>query len=112
MQTPLKLVFRGMDLSPALESQIRERAARLERLHDRITSCDVAVESPHHHHGKGRQYAVRVQIRIPGSDISINRAGPHDHGHEDPSVALRDAFDAAERMLADSGHRRESLRGS
>jgi ribosome-associated translation inhibitor RaiA len=111
MQTPLKLVFRGMDLSPAIESQVRERAARLERLHDRITRCDVAIDTPHRHRGKGRLYAVRVQIRIPGGDISINRTGPHDHAHEDPCVALRDAFDAAERKLGGAGRRRESTRG-
>jgi cold shock CspA family protein/ribosome-associated translation inhibitor RaiA len=91
-----------MEPSPAIEARVRERAARLERFHTRITSCDVAVEAPHRHHNKGRLYVVRLQIRIPGGDIAINRAGPQDHGHEDPYVALRDAFDAAERKLEDA----------
>jgi ribosomal subunit interface protein len=107
MQTPLKLVFRGVEPSPAIEARVRERAARLERFHDRITSCDVAIEAPHRHHRKGKLYVVRLQIRIPGGDIAINRAGPQHHAHEDPYVALRDAFDAAERKLEDAERRRD-----
>jgi ribosomal subunit interface protein len=107
MQIPMKLVFRGMEPSPAIEDRVRERAMRLERFHDRITGCDVAVEAPHRHQHKGRLYVVRLQIRVPGRDIAINRAGPHDHAHEDPYVALRDAFDAAERKLEDTERRRD-----
>lgn len=108
MQTPLKLVFRGLEPSPAIEARIRERADRLAQFHDRITSCEVAVEAPHRHHHKGKLYVVRLQIRIPGGgEIVINRAGPQDHAHEDPYVALRDAFDAAERKLEDAVRRRD-----
>ena len=106
MQIPFKLVFRGMEPSPALEARVRERISRLERFHDRITSCEVAVEAPHRHHHKGALYAVRLQVRIPGRDLTISRAGPQDHAHEDPYVALRDAFDAAERKLEDAVRRR------
>ena len=106
MQSPLTVVFRGIEASAAIEARIRERSARLERFCDRITSCDVAVETPHRHHHRGVLYVVRLQIRVPGGDIVINRAGPHDHAHEDVYVALRDAFDAAERRLVDALDRR------
>lgn len=107
MQVPLKIVFRNTDPSPAIEARIRERAARLERYHDRITSCDVVVEAPHRHRHKGNLYAVRIQLWSPAGDIIINRAGPHDHAHEDVYVALRDAFAAAERKLEDTERRRD-----
>jgi ribosomal subunit interface protein len=107
MQVPLKLAFREMEPSDAIEARIRERVSRLERFYDRITSCDVVVDAPHRHHHQGRIYEIRIVIRIPGADIAINRAGPHDHAHEDVYVALRDAFDAAERKLEDAQRRRD-----
>lgn len=107
MQSPLNLVFRGMEPSPALEARIRDRVARLERFYDRITSCDIAFDAPHRHQHKGNLYVVRLQIRVPGRDVVINRSGSQDHAHEDPYVAVRDAFDAAERKLEEFGHRRD-----
>lgn len=101
MQSPMKIVFRGMEPSPAMEARIRERAARLEQFCDRVTSCDVAIEAPHQHQHKGNLYMVRLQLRLPGLDIAVNRSGPRDHAHEDPYIALRDAFDAAERRIKD-----------
>ncbi len=96
-----------MDPSPAIEAQVRERAERLERFYGRITSCDVVFDAPHRHHHKGRLYTVRLLLHIPGADIAVNRAGPQDHAHEDPYVAIRDAFDAADRMLEDTERRRD-----
>src|SRR5690349_7506183 len=111
MNTPLKISFHGVDPSPAIEARIQERAARLERFHPRITSCEVAVEEPHHKHRKGNLFSVRLLIRTPTSEVVINRAGPEDHAHEDFFVALRDAFDAAQRKLEDE-HRTRSRHGA
>lgn len=102
MQTPLQISFRGMDPSPAVEARIRDKAARLERLHDRITSCHVVVQAPHRHQHQGNLYEVRIQLRIPGQhELVVNREGRLDPAHEDVYVAIRDAFQAAERLLAD-----------
>jgi ribosomal subunit interface protein len=101
MNTPLKITYHGVDASPAIEARIHERVARLERFHSRITSCDVAIEEPHRQHKKGNLFSVRLLIRTPTGDVVINRAGPEDHAHEDFYVALRDAFDAAQRKLED-----------
>jgi cold shock CspA family protein/ribosome-associated translation inhibitor RaiA len=94
-----------MDPSPAVEARIRERAARLEHLFDRVTSCRVVVEARHHHHHKGNLYGVRIDLRVPGEEIFVGRAGPLDHAHEDVYVAIRDAFDAAARRLEDHARR-------
>jgi ribosomal subunit interface protein len=101
MNTPLKISYHGVDASPAIEARIQERVARLERFNPRITSCEVAVEEPHHRHKKGNLFSVRLLIRTPTGEVVINRAGPEDHAHEDFYVALRDAFDAAQRKLED-----------
>ena len=101
MQSSLQISFRGMEPSPAVEARIRERAARLDRLYDRITSCHVVVQAPHQHHHRGKLYEVRIQLRVPRTELLINREGVRDHAHEDVYVAIRDAFEAAERRLED-----------
>ena len=106
MPIPLQISFRNMDPSPAVEARIREKAAKLERFHDRIVSCTVVVEAPHHHHHKGKLYSVHVNISVPGKDVAVDRANPIDHAHEDVYVAVRDAFDAAVRRLEDHVNRR------
>jgi ribosomal subunit interface protein len=101
MQIPLQVSFRNMDSSPAVEADVRDKAARLERFHERITSCRVVVEAPHRHHRKGMLYDVRLDITVPGEEIVVQRSGPENQAHEDVYVAVRDAFDAARRRLED-----------
>ena len=99
METPLQISFRNTDPSPAVEARIRERVSRLERFHDRITSCRVTVEAPDKHHRKGGLFRVTVDLGVPGKDIVIGGTGPKNHAHEDVYVAVRDSFEAAERAL-------------
>jgi ribosome-associated translation inhibitor RaiA len=94
MQIPLKITMRNIPQSDALETRIREKAAKLEEFHPNVTGCDIAVEEQRRHHHQGRWFNVRVVVRVPGHEIVVNR----DHD-EDPYVAARDAFDAAVRRL-------------
>lgn len=115
MQFPLEISFRNMDPSPAVEARIREKAAKLERFHDRIIGCTVVVEAPHRSQHKGKLYSVRLDISVPGKDIVVDRAKPVDHAHEDVYVAVRDAFSAATRRLEDQVRKRREgskLRGT
>lgn len=96
MQIPLQITIRDMEHSDALEAHIRERADKLDEFFDRIISCRVVVEMPHKHQHQGKQFNVRIDIGVPGSEIVVNR-----DNHEDVFVALRDAFDAAKRRLED-----------
>ncbi|MGC2048666.1 MAG: ribosome-associated translation inhibitor RaiA [Gallionella sp.] len=96
MQIPLQITVRGTDHSEALEKHIRDKIDKLEEFFDHITSCRVVVELPHKHHNQGKQFNVRLDIGVPGSEIVVNR----DHA-EDVYVALRDAFDSAKRQLED-----------
>jgi ribosome-associated translation inhibitor RaiA len=122
-----------MPSSQAVESHIREKAAKLETFCQRILSCRVTIEAPHRHHHKGKAYGVRIDIVVPGDEIVINhvpnrlralklteRGGVNDdfveshqihrHGaHEDVYVAIRDAFNAAGRKLQDYVRRRSGV---
>lgn len=96
MQIPLQITIRDVPHSEALETHIRDKANKLDEFFDHIMSCRVVVELPHKHHSQGKQFNVRLDIGVPGSEIVVNR----DHA-EDIYVALRDAFDAAKRQLED-----------
>jgi ribosome-associated translation inhibitor RaiA len=48
------------------------------------------------HKQHGKQFVVRIDLKVPGGEVAVNRE--HD---EDIQVALRDAFDAARRQLED-----------
>ena len=105
MQLPLQITFRHMEPSPAVEAKVRERADKLERFFDQITACRVAVEAPHRHHHQGTLYQVRVDLTVPGEELVVSRDPGLNHGHEDVYVAVRDAFDAAERRLEEYARR-------
>lgn len=96
MQTPLKITFKGIEHSDALETHIRTKMDKLEKFFESITSGHVIVEMPHKHKHQGMQFNVRINIGVPGNEIIVN----HDHA-EDVYIALRDAFDAAKRRLED-----------
>ena len=97
MQIPLQITVRDMPPSDALDALIREKVAALERFHSRITSCRVTVAESRKNHQQGRQFEVRVDVRVPGrAEVVVNRQ----HA-EDIHVALRDAFASATRQLED-----------
>jgi len=101
MQIPLEITFRDMPHLAAVEAEIREKAAGLEHLFGKLTSCRVVVEAPHRSHEKGQIYTVRIDITLPGREIVVNREVSRDERHDDIHVAVRDAFKRAQRQLRD-----------
>lgn len=117
----LKIASRNFPVTEAMQSAIEKHTEKLEEFYDRIERCEVVISSPHHHRNKGRIYHVKVKLSVPGSDVFINREAEKDSNHEDFYVALRDAFQAAERRLRDhvlklrgfvKDHRSENLDGN
>ncbi len=100
MQIPLIVTFRDIEHSDAIENAIREKAAKLERFHDRITSCRVVISAPHQHNHQGTIYHVNIEVTVPGGgDLVVSREPEKNHAHEDAYVAVRDAFKALEKQL-------------
>jgi len=106
MQKPIEITFRHMNPSPALENEIRERAKRLEHYCPDMIGCKVVVEAPHRHHQQGNLFHFRIDTTVPGKEIVVQRSPDDQHAHEDPYVALRDAFDAMRRQLEDYSRKR------
>ena len=98
---PLQITFRHMDPSPALSARIRALVARLEKFDARISHCHVIVAPPPRHRRHGALYDFHIDIALPDKVIAVRRARSGTPAHEDPYVALRDAFRAARRRLED-----------
>lgn len=100
MRIPLQVTVRDIPHSEAIETRIREKAEKLERFYERIMSCRVVVDSTQRHKQQGKLYNVRIDLTIPGGELAANRVED-----EDIYVAIRDAFEAAQRQLQDYARR-------
>ena len=70
------------------------------------------LDSPHNNHHKGRVYSVGIEVHLPQLEVRVNQDQHDNHAHEDLYVAIRDAFNAAERQLrsVDKKHRATPLK--
>ena len=100
MDVPLELSFHHAQKTDELEALIRKRVARLEKFHQRLISCRIAVEQPQTHQRSGNPYRVRIEVRVPpGHDLIVD-ALPKKHAlHDSLERVLVDSFKAMERQL-------------
>ena len=96
MELPLQISFHGIKPSDALHNAIRDKAEKLNHYYSHIMSCRVVLELAGRHKRQGKQFTVRIDMKVPGGEVAVTRE--HD---EDIQIALRDAFDAARRRLED-----------
>ncbi len=102
MQVPLEITFHNMDSSEFIEAKVRERVDKLERFASgRLIRCSVAVEAPDKGHHRQNLYHVRIEMSVPGKELVVSRDPGQTDAHRDVYVAIRDAFSAAERQLAE-----------
>ena len=101
MRSPLQINFRHMEHSDAVEAKVRERARKLDKFYEHITSCRVVVEPAHKHKHKGNLYQVRIDVTVPGKELVVTRGADEHQAHEDIYTSIRDAFDAMRRQLED-----------
>lgn len=94
MDNALKITFRDMDPTEPLQREIEARFTRLKTIFPRLLRCDVALESPHKHHRRGREIVVRIDLTVPGAELVVNH-----EKHQDGYAAIRNAFEAAKRRL-------------
>jgi cold shock CspA family protein/ribosome-associated translation inhibitor RaiA len=107
MNVPIQIVFRNMDRSDHIESLILEKAGKLDKIFDRITSCRITVEIPHKSHSKGNEHEVTIDIAVPEKKIVVNRtaSGP-DKSSDLAMTAFNETLEAAKRQLEDYARKR------
>lgn len=99
MTALVEIAWHNLEAAPHVEARIEQRAARLQRIMDRITHIRVVIEAAHRRHQKGNRYEVRLDVGVPGGNLAVDRHPGDDRAHTDVLVTVRDAFDAMERQL-------------
>jgi ribosomal subunit interface protein len=97
----VRIAFRDIERSEAVEASIRRHAEGLRTFDPRIQSCDVAVEAPHRHKQHGRDYRVRIDLVTPGAELVTDKSSDRDGHFQDVYAAIDEAFDRAARKLRD-----------
>ena len=99
MTNDFQVVFHNIEQSTSISDAVNKRISKLQRFCDRILAGRVVLASPHNNHHKGKVYAVGLEIHTPSKEVRVNQEQHDNHAHEDLYVAIRDAFNAAERQL-------------
>jgi ribosome-associated translation inhibitor RaiA len=110
MTIPVQITYRDFDHTDALDTFLHRHVEKLEALGGQVTSCRIALESPHRHKSHGRHYRVRIDISVPGATLLVDRAPDNRPQGEDAYSAIDDAFDHASRMLTEHTQRRRDIR--
>ena len=101
MRSTFQIIWQNLSPSDTIEAKIRKHITKLEKFSDRLSDCRVVIEVPHRHHHQGNIYHVQINLTVPGGELVVNRQPSAQQTHEDLHVAIRDAFESAERQLQD-----------
>lgn len=101
MQSPAQIQFKNMESSEALEAAINKWVDKLDRAYPTIMTCRVCVEAPSKKKIRGGLYHTRIDIKLPGKEVVVNRNPDLHHSYSDVHVSIRDAFKSAQRQLED-----------
>jgi cold shock CspA family protein len=66
--------------------------------------CRVVVEESQSRRHQGKLYCVRIDITVPGKELAVTH-----QENEDAYVAVRDAFNAAARLLDEHGRQKQGV---
>lgn len=93
MRSANSVVYRNLDHSEALDFVIDKKFKRLTRFTRHIHHGRVILDTPHKHKHKGRQYRASIELDVEGQAVNVSQNNDSIH------LAIRDAFNAAERRL-------------
>jgi cold shock CspA family protein len=106
MERPLQVAFEGVSPSAAVEAACRAEVEKLAGYGETLIGCRVVVALPHRHHRQGNLYAIRIDLKVPGGEVFVNRLPAAHQRDEDVFIALHEAFASARRQLQDHLRRR------
>jgi len=107
MQTPIEIAFKHVEPTDEIKALISEKAERLDKFHDGITSCHVYIRAPHQSQKTGNLYEVTLEVRIPGHELVVRRHQDDQPERAHLAVAIRDAFDAMEQELKSAARKQQ-----
>lgn len=103
MANAFQVFYHNIDQSAALSEKVAKRVEKLQRFSNDIIGGRVVLDSPHNNHQKGKVFSVTLEIHTSGKEVIVKQDQHDRAAHEDIYVAVRDAFNAAERQLKSLG---------
>jgi len=100
LEQPLEITFRDVERTPELEDLIHAEVDKLDKVHQNLIRCRVAVEKPQEHQESGNPYRVRLQVLAPKNpEIVVTRDPGDEDMHTPLESVIKDAFKAAQRQV-------------
>lgn len=93
------ITYESTDQNDTMEAQVRDWAAELDTVCDRIARCKVVVAALPGRQRPERKYRVRLAIAVPGEEIVVSRDPGSGPEPEDATSAVLESFLAARRRL-------------
>ena len=93
MKPAVDVVYRDLDISVLLNEVISKKLEKLNRFTDQIVHSRVVLDTPHNHKHKGKQFRASIEIDMIGRPIAVTQ------DHESIHIAVRNAFNTAERKI-------------
>jgi len=111
MSNEFQIVFHNIEQSDSITEAVQKRVDKLRRYCSDIIGGRVVLDCPHNNHHKGKVYSVALELQTPNKPVMVTQEQHDNHAHEDLYVAIRDAFNAAERQLksVDKKHRKAAV---
>ena len=99
MSNEFQIVYHNIEQSDSITEAVQKRVDKLRRYCSDIIGGRVVLDCPHNNHHKGKVYSVALELQTPNKPVMVTQEQHDNHAHEDLYVAIRDAFNAAERQL-------------
>ena len=111
MSNEFQIVYHNIEQSDSITEAVQKRVDKLRRYCSDIIGGRVVLDCPHNNHHKGKVYSVALELQTPNKPVMVTQDQHDNHAHEDLYVAIRDAFNAAERQLksVDKKHRKAAV---
>jgi ribosomal subunit interface protein len=103
MKSAVDVHYRDMEYSASLNDVISKKLEKLNRFSDQIMHSRVVLDTPHNHKQKGKQFRASIEIDIKGHPIAVTQDNESIH------LAVRDAFNSAERKVKQITARQRTL---
>lgn len=101
MQIPLEIAFHNMEPVDWAEEEVRARAAKLEKLYPRLTTCRVRVDQRARNANGTVPPVVRIEMSVPGYKEIVVSHEPDHLQQKFQSPDLRNAINEAFRIAED-----------
>ena len=103
MKPAVDVLYRDLDVSASLNETIVKKLEKLSRFSDQIMHSRVVLDTPHNHKHKGKQFRASIEIDLKGHPIAVTQDNESIH------LAVRDAFNSAERKVKQIAARKRTL---